>query len=416
MESEFLKEGKVFNDPIYGFINIPSPLLFQLVEHPYFQRLRRISQLGLTHLIYPGALHTRFHHAMGAMHLMTQAIDVIRSKGHIISDAEAEAAHIAILLHDIGHGPFSHSLESSIVGSISHEEISIQFMEQLNIEFGGKLDLAIKIFRNKYKKKFLHQLIASQLDVDRLDYLKRDSFYCGVAEGVINVDRIIKMLNVSNDKLAIDSKGIYSVESFIIARRLMYWQVYLHKTSIACEILLINILKRAKELSSSGAKLFGTKALTYFIENDISKKEFENGTKALELYAQLDDHDIYSSIKEWMNHKDKTLSYLAKCIINRNLSKVELSSSPFSKKKIASLKKKTLNEIDVPASELKYYFAVSSLTNRAYTTGNENINVLFKNDEIVNISEVSDQLTISALSIPIKKHLLYYPKSFQSEI
>ncbi|NQY10383.1 MAG: HD domain-containing protein [Flavobacteriales bacterium] len=410
MQTEYNGAGKVFNDPIYGFITIPFEIIFKLIEHPYFQRLRRINQLGLTHLVYPGALHTRFHHALGAMHLMTRAIEVIRSKGHIITNEEAEAASIAILLHDIGHGPFSHSLENSIIAKIEHEEISIQFMMKLNEEFDGKLDMSIKIFKDKYKKKFLHQLISGQLDVDRLDYLKRDSFYCGVAEGVINVDRIIKMMNVSDDKLVIDSKGIYSIESFIIARRLMYWQVYLHKTSIAIEILLINILTRAKELSKNGTKLFGTKAFTYFLNQDMSKKEFKQNPKALDMYANLDDHDIHSSIKEWMNHKDKTLSQLSTALINRNLSTVELSNAPIRKQRISNLKKKTKSTLDLHSSELKYHFAVSSLTNRAYVSGNENINVLFKSGNVVNISEVSDQLTISAVSIPIKKHLLYYPK------
>ena len=291
-----LNKKKIFNDPIYGFITLNRDIIFDLIEHPYFQRLRRIKQLGLTHLVYPGALHTRFHHALGTMHLMQKAIEVIRSKGTTITEEEAEGVSIAILLHDIGHGPFSHALEHSIVSGISHEEISTLFMDELNKKFKGKLDLALKIFRNEYKKKFLYQLVSSQLDMDRIDYLKRDSFYTGVSEGVVNTDRIITMLTVKNDELAIEEKGIYSVEQFIIARRLMYWQVYLHKTVLAAENLSVKILKRAKELALNGEDLFCTPALKEFLYNKHDLSSFQNNPKLLEIFAELDDVDIMSLV------------------------------------------------------------------------------------------------------------------------
>ena len=296
--NSFSNKLKIFNDPIYGFVSLPYEIIYDLIDHPYFQRLRRIKQLGLTNLVYPGALHTRFHHAMGAMHLMGQAIDVIRSKGHDISEEEAQGVTIAILLHDIGHGPFSHALEHSIVNNITHEDISELFMSRLNEEFKGKLTLAISIFQNKYKKKFLHQLVSSQLDMDRLDYLNRDSFFTGVSEGVVSSDRIIKMLNVVNDQLAIEAKGIYSIEKFIIARRLMYWQVYLHKTVLSAESLLVNILKRAKDLAEKKVDLFCTPALRMFLYNKFSEKDFSTNEKLLDVFAQLDDNDIMTSINE----------------------------------------------------------------------------------------------------------------------
>lgn len=298
---------KIFNDPVYGFITIPYEIIFDLIEHPYFQRLRRIKQLGLTAFVYPGALHTRFHHAMGAMHIMGTAIEVLRTKGNDITEAEAKAVTIAILLHDIGHGPFSHALETSIVNDVNHEDISEILMDKLNTEFNGELSLAIAIFKNNYKKKFLHQLVSSQLDMDRLDYLKRDSFFTGVSEGVISGDRIIAMLNVVNDELVIDSKGIYSIEKFIVARRLMYWQVYLHKTVLAAENLLVNILTRAKELTLKGEVLFGSPSFLYFLKNKVSKVDFINNSKIIELFTDLDDYDIMSAIKVWKNNTDTIL-------------------------------------------------------------------------------------------------------------
>ncbi|MES1224106.1 MAG: HD domain-containing protein, partial [Bacteroidota bacterium] len=303
-----VNKRKIFNDPIYGFITIPNELIFDLIEHPYFQRLRRIKQLGLTALVYPGALHTRFHHAMGAMYLMTQAIDVLRAKGVEITAEEAEGVTAAVLLHDIGHGPFSHALESSLVNDVSHEQLSEIFMDKLNAELKGKLSLAIRIFRNEYSKKFLHQLVSSQLDMDRLDYLKRDSFFTGVSEGIISSDRIIAMLAVANDSLAIEAKGIYSIEKFIIARRLMYWQVYLHKTVLSAEHLLVNILSRAKELSANGEELFATPALQVFLKNNFSKTDFTANETVLSAFAELDDNDIFTSIKVWKDADDPILA------------------------------------------------------------------------------------------------------------
>ena len=310
---------KIFNDPVYGFVTVPSDLVFKLIEHPFFQRLRRIRQLGLTNLVYPGALHTRFHHAMGAMHLMQETIEVIRLKGHEVSDAEKEGATIAILLHDIGHGPFSHALETSIVHNITHEDLSAVFMDRLNVEFNGQLEIAIKIFRGKYKKRFLHQLVSSQLDLDRLDYLCRDSFFTGVSEGIVSSDRIVKMFTVVDDQLVVEDKGIYSIENFLVARRLMYWQVYLHKTVLSAEHLLVNILKRAKELAEEKVALFCTPSLHFFLYNKLSKRAFLNKPEVLESFAKLDDNDIITSIKVWTDHSDKTLAFLCKNLVNRKL-------------------------------------------------------------------------------------------------
>ena len=315
---------KIFNDPVYGFISIPQEIIFDVIEHPFMQRLRRIKQLGLTDLVYPGALHTRYHHVLGAMHLMSKAIATIRRKGHTISETEEQAALLAILLHDIGHGPFSHALEHDIVSGVSHEEISIFFIERLSKEFNGELDLALEIFKNTYPKEFLHQLVSSQLDMDRMDYLNRDSFYTGVNEGKIGSDRIIEMMNVVNGKLVLEEKGIYSIEKFIVARRLMYWQVYLHKTVVAAEYMLIQALRRAKELKQKGTALFASPALNYFLENNVSAEDFKSDPKVLERFALLDDYDILGAIKVWQSESDKVLSELSKRIIERRLFKIEV--------------------------------------------------------------------------------------------
>lgn len=399
---------KIFNDPIYGFVSLPYEIIFDLIEHPYFQRLRRIKQLGLTNLVYPGALHTRFHHAMGAMHLMDLAIEEIRAKGHDIADEEAEAVTIAILLHDIGHGPFSHALEHSIVNNITHEDISQLFMSRLNKEFDGKLTLAIKIFKNKYHKKFLHQLVSSQLDMDRLDYLKRDSFFTGVSEGVISSDRIIKMLNVKNDKLAIEAKGIYSIEKFIIARRLMYWQVYLHKTVLSAENLLVTILKRAKELAKKKVELFCTPALKTFLYKQYSKTDFKNNPELLETFAMLDDYDIMTSIKVWTNHQDAVLSMLCRQLVNRKLFKVEMQSVPFKEAKIAELKQKIQKQCSLNAKEVDYFVFSGNVSNDAYRGG---INILYKDGTVTDIAKASDQLNIDVLTKTVKKYYLCYPKT-----
>ena len=401
---------KIFNDPIYGFVNISYEIIYDLIEHPYFQRLRRIKQLGMTHLVYPGALHTRFHHALGAMFLMTEAIDVLRNKGNEISDEEAIGATIAILLHDIGHGPFSHALEHSIVEDITHEDISELFMDKLNQEFEGKLNLAISIFRGEYKKRFLHQLVSSQLDVDRLDYLKRDSFFTGVSEGVVSSERIIKMLNVVDDQLAVESKGIYSVEKFIIARRLMYWQVYLHKTVISAEYLLVNILKRAKELASQGRELFCTPAFRTFLYNKINRVSFETNKDLLDNFSELDDYDIFTSIKAWTKHDDKVLSMLCKNLTNRNLYKIEIQKHPFGSDYIDQKIKKIKEKYNFSEAESNYFVFTNFISNNAYNPQIDTINIIDKDSNLIDIAEAADQLNISALSKPVKKYFLCYPK------
>ena len=411
MESKQLNKRKIFNDPVYGFISVKDDFIFDIIEHPYFQRLRRIKQLGLTHMVYPGALHTRFHHAMGAMFLMNEAIEVLRSKGHVITEEEAQSVIAAILLHDIGHGPFSHALENCIVYNLSHEYLSNLFMERLNIKFNGKLQPAIDIFRNKYHKKFLHQLVSSQLDVDRLDYLKRDSFFTGVSEGVISTERIIKMMDVVNDNLVIEAKGIYSIEKFIIARRLMYWQVYLHKTVLAAEYLLIKILQRAKFLAEKGNDLFATPALKEFLYHRHNKSDFENQPHLLDTFSLLDDFDIYASVKVWCDEKDTILSTLCSKMINRQLFHVELQNQPFEEKYIEVIKQrlvKLYNKLN--GKEVEYFVFTDKVENNAYNPQNHKINILFKDGSISDIAEVSDQLNISVLSQTVTKYFLCFPK------
>jgi len=406
----FLNKLKIFNDPIYGFVSLPYEIIFDLVEHPYFQRLRRIKQLGLTGLVYPGALHTRFHHAMGAMHLMGEAIDVIRSKGIEITDEEAQGVTIAILLHDIGHGPFSHALEHSIVNNINHEDISELFMNDLNKQFDEKLTLAIKIFENKYPKKFLHQLVSSQLDMDRLDYLNRDSFFTGVSEGVISSDRIIKMLTVVNDQLAIEAKGIYSIEKFIIARRLMYWQVYLHKTVLSAENMLVTILKRAKELAKKNIELFSTPSLKLFLYNNYSKEDFAKNSKLLENFALLDDYDIMTSVKVWCNHSDTVLSMLCKNLVNRKLYKIELQNQPFKEDKINQLKSEIKKKYKLSEKEVGYIVFTGNVANDAYRADKIRINILSKDGTVTDIAEASDQLNIDVIAKTVKKYYLCFIK------
>ena len=404
---------KIFNDPVYGFVTVPSDLVFSLIEHPYFQRLRRIRQLGLTNLVYPGALHTRFHHAMGAMHLMRGAIDVIRSKGHDVSEEEAQGATIAILLHDIGHGPFSHALETSIVHNITHEDLSIVFMDRLNSEFGGQLDLAIKIFRDKYKKRFLHQLVSGQLDLDRLDYLARDSFFTGVSEGIVSSDRIVKMLNVVNDQLVVEDKGIYSIENFLVARRLMYWQVYLHKTVLSAEHLLVNILKRAKELAEKQVELFCSPALKFFLYQKHSKSAFLNKPEVLESFAKLDDYDIMTAIKVWADHEDKILSFLCKNLLNRKLYAVELQQKPFAGSYVDALRKKAAKKFGLTKEEIPYYVFTGAVENKAYMSDSIRINVQFKNGKVIDIAEAADLFNISVLATPVKKYFCCYPNELR---
>ena len=405
------KKQILFNDPIYGFITVPDPLIHQIINHPYFQRLQRIRQLGLTSLVYPGALHTRFHHAMGAMHLTMQAVAVLKAKGVAISEEEARGVIIAVLLHDIGHGPFSHALEHSIVHDISHEDISEMFFEKLNKHFSGKLSIAQKIFSNTYKKKFLHQLVSSQLDMDRLDYLNRDSFFTGVSEGVISSDRIIRMLNVVNDELVVDAKGIYSIEKFIIARRLMYWQVYLHKTVLSAEYLLVNILKRAKELAEKKKKLFCTPALEVFLYNRYGKKDFISKTDLLDMFAQLDDSDVYASVKTWTNNSDHVLSTLCANLVNRQLYKVIIQNEPFSDKLVNDLKKKVESSYKLKQHESGYFVFTHSESNDAYRPDKIRINVLYKDGKISDITQASDQSYLLGLQKTVKKYFLCYPKN-----
>ncbi|PZW42390.1 hypothetical protein LX95_00700 [Mesonia algae] len=399
---------KILNDPIYGFITIPNERIFDIIEHPYFQRLRRISQMGMSYLVYPGAHHTRFHHALGCMHLMRKSLDVLRFKGVKVSDKEEEALLIAILLHDIGHGPFSHAMEHSIVNGISHESISLQFMEKMNADFNQSLTLAIQIFKGEYHRKFFKQLIASQLDVDRLDYLKRDSFYTGVAEGSINSERLITMLNVVNDELVVEQKGIYSVEKFLVARRLMYWQVYLHKTSLGAEQLLIRVLKRAKYLSSTGVKLHASRALNYFLNNEIAQDNFTEET--LDIFSKLDDYDIVSAMKEWVYIDDFVLSNLCKMVIDRDLLKVKLKKQPVSEKKKERHLKRLIEKYNISEEEASYFVFTGKVANLAYNTNLENINILHKNGKISDVAKVSDQLNLDALSKAVVKYYICYPK------
>lgn len=399
---------KILNDPIYGFITIPNALIYDLIEHPYFQRLRRVSQMGLSHLVYPGAHHTRFHHAIGCMHLMQKAVQILRFKDVEISEDEANAVYIAILLHDIGHGPFSHALELSIVNGVHHEGISLKFMEALNDEFDGQLTLAIQVFKGDYHRKFLYQLISSQLDMDRLDYLKRDSFYTGVAEGNINSERLIVMLNVKDDKLVVEEKGIYSVEKFIVARRLMYWQVYLHKTGLVAEKLLEKVLKRAKELVANGVKLPASKAFSYFLENLIDNDNFTLNT--LKTFSRLDDYDVLFAIKEWISNDDMVLSSLCESLINRKLPKVTLQNTPFTESEIKEVNESVKNTFKLSTSDIGYFVYHGEISNQAYDSTKNNIQILYKNGAIKDITAASDHLNIKALSKPVYKYYMCYPK------
>ncbi len=408
-----INKNKIINDPVFGFINLHSDLVFDLIEHPYLQRLRRIKQLGLSFLVYPGANHSRFEHVLGAGHLMRQAISVLRMKGHEITDEEADAVTVAILLHDIGHAPFSHVLENIMV-DIPHETISLLMMNELNRELGGKLDLAIAIFRNEYQKQFLHQLVASQLDMDRLDYLSRDSFFTGVAEGIVGIDRIIKMLNVWNDQLAVDYKGIYSVEKFLIARRLMYWQVYLHKTVVSAEYLLVNVLKRAKELLRAGHSIFSTPALKVFLQQDFSAEDFQEnigieGKTVLEWYTMLDDNDILSSVKEWQFHPDKVLSALAKNLLNRKLFRTNLSDKPVSEKWKEKMLEKITDKITGDPHLSPYFLITGNITNSAYDSHSGYIKILMKDGKVKDLQTASD-INLSALTKTVRKYFACFPK------
>ena len=403
-------ERKIINDPVFGFINIPKGLLYDIVQHPLLQRLTRIKQVGLSSVVYPGAQHTRFQHSLGAFYLMSEAITQLTSKGNFIFDSEAEAVQAAILLHDIGHGPFSHVLEDTIVQGVSHEEISLMLMERMNKEMNGQLSLAIQIFKDEYPKRFLHQLVSGQLDMDRLDYLRRDSFYTGVTEGNIGSARIIKMLDVADDRLVIESKGIYSIENFLTALRLMYWQVYLHKTSVAYERMLISTLLRAKELASQGVELFASPALHFFLYNDINHTEFHNNPDCLENFIQLDDNDIWTALKVWSNHPDKVLSTLSLGMINRNIFKVENSAEPIGEDRIKELTLQISQQLGITLSEANYFVSTPSIEKNMYDPADDSIDIIYKDGTIKNIAEASDMLNISLLSKKVKKYYLCYQR------
>lgn len=399
---------KIINDPVHGFIEIPNDFIYDIIQHPYFQRLNRIKQMGLSSFVYPGAQHTRFQHSLGAMHLMGEAISQLRKQGHEISSTESDAVRAAILLHDIGHGPFSHSLEHSLVNDVHHEELSLLMMQKINKEFGGTLDLAISIFQNKYEKHFLHQLVSGQLDMDRMDYLSRDSFYSGVSEGIIGVARIIKMLNLHDDKIVVDLKGIYSIEKFLVARRLMYWQVYLHKTSVAAEKMLMNILKRAKELASKHIELFASPALHYFLYNHVEKADFKN-EEALEHFAMLDDSDIYCALKVWSSDKDFVLSTLCRNFMNRRLFKVKvLENEDFKKENKAIYIQKYIDHFGINASEAEYFIGEEIVSTDTYSPKDDNINILYKDGSIKDIADASDMLNISVLTKKVEKRYFCY--------
>lgn len=406
-------KNKIINDPIYGFITIKDPLIYELIDHPYFQRLRRISQLGLTYLVYPGAYHTRFHHAIGAMHLMGRAIYTLRQKGHEISAEEERGVLVAILLHDVGHGPFSHALEHTLIPGVSHEALSLRIMEELNNEFDGALTLAIDIFTNNYPKAFLHQLISSQLDMDRLDYLRRDSFYSGVTEGSVNSERLLTMLNVKDDQLVVDSKGIYSVEKFLVARRLMYWQVYMHKTVLSAEFMLVNILKRAKYLATQSIELPGTGALKHFLAADYTWNDFEENPAILKKFLELDDFDVMSGIKDWTHHSDLILSDLSSRIINRNLLKIRLQEEPFEEELAEKMAEGIRNQYGFTHGEERYMLIVDKVKNHAYNNKKGHINLLYKDGRTSDISTAADQMTINALSEPVERHFICFPRELR---
>jgi HD superfamily phosphohydrolase len=399
---------KIINDPVFGFINIPNDLLYDIIQHPYFQRMSRIKQLGLSSIVYPGAQHTRLQHSLGAMFLMGEAIAQLRMEGHAITSSEAEGARACMLLHDIGHGPFSHTLEHSLVSEISHEEISLIMMRKINEEMDGKLDIALDIFTNQYPKKFLHQLVSGQLDMDRLDYLSRDSFFSGVSEGIIGSARIIKMLNIYNDQLVVEAKGIYSIEKFLVARRLMYWQVYLHKTAVAAEKMLMNILKRAKELAGNNVELFASPALNYFLYNEVNKQIFLNQQEALEHFALLDDSDLICAIKVWSSHADIVLSELCRAFTNRQLFKVEVGTDLIDESIRQQYLKQYQQYFGVSISEAEYFMGDETVSTDTYSAKDDNINVLYKDGTIKDIADASDMLNISVLTKKVEKHFFCY--------
>ena len=406
-----MNSAKIINDPVFGFIKIPRGLLYGIVEHPLFQRLNRINQLGLASVVYPGARHTRFQHSIGAFHLMTEAVRSLQEKGNFIFDSEAEAVEAAILMHDIGHGPFSHVLEDTLIHDISHEEISLLMMEEINRHFNGQLNLAISVFKGEYPKNFLHQLISSQLDMDRLDYLRRDSFYTGVTEGNIGSARIIKMLNVIDDSLVVEHKGIYSLENYLTTRRLMYWQVYLHRTCVAYEKVLVNMLNRAKYLLRNGQQVFASPALLYFLANDVDKVWFDTHPETLVNYGELDDSDIWSAMKAWKHHDDKILATLATDMLDRHIFKVEVTEEPVDETHIETIAKDISAQMEISIDDAKQYMmSVNTISKDMYNVDDDSIAILYKDGKIRDISEASELLNVQLLSKKIRKYYLCYQR------
>ncbi|MBX2945867.1 MAG: HD domain-containing protein [Cyclobacteriaceae bacterium] len=405
-----MNKKKIINDPVYGFIKIPGELIFDIIQHPWFQRLRHIKQLGLTDFVYPSAQHTRFQHALGAMHLMGTVLDSLRAKGVQISEDEYEASLIAVLLHDIGHGPFSHALEDSLLTGIKHESISYLFMQALNNEFNGALTLALKIFQNSYNRKFFHQLIASQLDIDRLDYLLRDCFFSGVPEGTIGVDRIVAMLTVHNNQLVVEEKGIYSIENFLNARRLMYWQVYLHKTTVSAERMVVNLIRRAQHLVKAGENVPASEALAFFLRHNIALSDFRDNPDTLKLFGRLDDQDIWGAVKFWLNHADFLLATLSAMLYERRLFQVMLSNEPIKKTQVEKVRAGIAKAYGTLRIESHYLFSHGVVTNEAYTEG-QKINILMKTGEVLDIAQASDLPSIKAISKIVKKNYLCWPKN-----
>jgi uncharacterized protein len=404
-----VNKRKIFNDPVYGFISIPSDLIFDLIEHPFFQRLRRIRQLGMAELVYPGALHTRFHHALGAMHLMGQALNTLRSKGHLIWEAEWEAAQVAILLHDIGHGPFSHVLEKTILNDVHHEYLSLEIMKELNRQMDGRLDMAIQMFEGSYPRQFFHQLISSQLDMDRMDYLNRDCFFTGVAEGTIGTDRIIKMLDVVNDQLVVESKGILSIENFLNARRLMYWQVYLHKTSICAEIMLIQAIKRARQLAISGDTIFASPHFSLFLKQTITLQQFQENPAYLQSFTQIDDYDVWSCLKIWATHSDFVLSTICQRLLNRKLYKIQFSDEPFGRNHLQQIHEQ-LRLQGISDGWHDSFLVLGQSSNAAYVSSKEHILIKMKDGTVCDIADASDLPTIKALSNIVRKYYVCWMK------
>ncbi|MCE7066408.1 HD domain-containing protein [Dyadobacter sp. CY326] len=405
-----MNKRKIINDPVYGFISIPSDLLYDLVEHPYFQRLRRIKQLGLADVVYPGALHTRFHHALGAMHLMSQALKVLQEKGHSISEAEIEAAQAAILLHDLGHGPFSHVLESVLLEHVAHESVTLVMMKALNEQLSGRLDMAIQMFEGTYARKFFHQMVSSQLDMDRMDYLNRDSFYTGVIEGSIGADRLIKMLDVADDQLVVEEKGLLSIENFLHARRLMYWQVYLHKTLLSAQAMMTQILYRARALAENGSELFATPDFARFLKRSFTLEDFDIHKDLLESFNGLDDNDVWASVKGWRTHSDLVLSTLCNMLLNRNLFKISFYDSPPEEALLHGFRKQ-LSALGIADNEMKYFLVEGETTNWAYAKELDPIRVKMKNGKLLDIADASDIPTIKALTKIVRKYYVCWAKN-----